>query len=1242
MPFEEDDPLEGTLGKHLESAPPDGQATQDSQATQRKGSQDNQASPKKGSQDSQASPKKGSRDSQASPKKGSRDSQASPKKGSRDSQASPKKGSRDSQASPKKGSRDSQASPKKGSRDSQASPKRGSQDSQASPKKGSQDVQATQRKGSQESQASQSKGSQDSQTSQSKGSMEKTDETPSEQSEEGEGPEETTRSLAHSTSQIMESQLLYSSEENELTSLESPKSESPHSSLEILSEQSAETEESERLSKTFEESSEQGPQATPESTLEILVGAEGLSAVKKPSIRVYEDDVLPEEGEEEEEEEEEQLEEEEPSSSGEAAPPPQESLLYHSEEDGLFKKKTEKEKIYPLSLAWCYGWNSALPVYNLRNQKPRLLLYAAAHTAVLYDALRNCQRHLQGHSNVITCMSVSENRRWISTADKGPQCLVIIWDSFSGIPVRTIFNICPEGNGIKAMAMTNDAKFLVTIDDATCQKVCIWRWTVDTETPACFVTLKSKVGVQEYIIFNPANYRELVSNSKTQLLYYEWDEVKGTLEFSTPVLTEKTFNKTVGKFSQSLFHFVTRQILTATMEGKLVVWDLHPPPRSYTSLEVLHIKACKLLHLQKDGLTVLTTVDNFFVTGDVRGHIKFYDSKLSLVYWYSQFKLGPIRMLSFSKDPLISVGNKSNFSSDCTLPGDPFIVRNFVIATSNARVFHLKTEETQLEEILIEPKEAIHAIACHPYKPLIAIGSVCGLLKMWNYRKKMYVVSRIFKDGLGIQSLTFNPEGFLLGVGFTSGSVYILDAVSLKNEAMEPFKYSRGNITHISFSHDSQYLATADVNCTVAVYKTVIKNEVKVWEYLARLHSHHKEIQSLLFGIQPDNTEPRLLSLGKDRLLIEYDLLRSTRDQLEILDIHRTDQEAIPNCMIWYPPLTRESFLLICNSMYKVKLFNSTTKMCRRTLIGPTYGSPIEQILVLPEKASQDVHKRYLAFINRDKVGLQILPIDGNPHKTAAIICHPNGVSNMTLSYDGTYAFTAGGDDRTVLQWEITLQALEAAVYLGGEDLNPFYGLLDGGREGEFYKELEDYFYYSQLRSQGIDTMETRKVSTHIPLSELPFLMRAIGFYPSEEQIDDMLNEVKFSEYVDTGKLVDSINLPEFVKVYINHRPPFGQTMSEIRNAFKVLGYLNKDGKMAIKREDFLELLLTKGEHMTEEELSDCFSTLFGLNPEGWKSEPATLSHKGSDICLEEELPEEITAEIFTTDILGLPIPEDF
>ncbi|KAL4701221.1 hypothetical protein H8959_015225 [Pygathrix nigripes] len=178
----------------------------------------------------------------------------------------------------------------------------------------------------------------------------------------------------------------------------------------------------------------------------------------------------------------------------------------------------------------------------------------------------------------------------------------------------------------------------------------------------------------------------------------------------------------------------------------------------------------------------------------------------------------------------------------------------------------------------------------------------------------------------------------------------------------------------------------------------------------------------------------------------------------------------------------------------------STNQALEKTLMGPAYGSPIEQTQVLPVRSTAELQKRYLLFINRDKVGLQILPVDGNPHKTSAIVCHPNGVAGIAVSYDGRYAFTAGGHDRSVVQWKITLSVLEAAVSLGGEDLTPFYGLLSGGREGKFYRELEDYFYYSQLRSQGIDTMETRKVSEYICLSEIPFVMRAIGFYPSEEK----------------------------------------------------------------------------------------------------------------------------------------------
>ncbi|XP_047617790.1 cilia- and flagella-associated protein 251 [Phacochoerus africanus] len=917
------------------------------------------------------------------------------------------------------------------------------------------------------------------------------------------------------------------------------------------------------------------------------------------------------------------------------------SLVSTATEDVLFQKD-DSANVYPLTMTWTFGWNSSLPVYYIRDENHRVLLYASAHTVVIYNVFKNNQHHLQGHPNVISCLCVSEDRRWVATADKGPDCLIIIWDSFTGIPVHTIFDSCPEGNGIRAMAITRDAKYLATISDAEIQRVCIWKWTLAVETPACTLDLPKEYGFQNYLTFNPTNNKELVSNSKTQAIYYMWYEDGDILAHSAPLLTEKTFNKLVGKFSQSVFHLNLTQILSATMEGKLVVWDICRPPSSASiSSGFPHIKPCKLVHLQKEGITVLTTVDSYIVTGDIRGNIKFYDRTLSIVNWYSHFKLSCIRSLSFSKTPATPPTEDTNYPPDCTLKGDLFVVRNFIIGTSDASVYHLTADGTKLEKLFVEPKDAIRAISCHPYQPLIAIGSFCGMIKVWDYEKKKYLFSRVFEKGLGVQSLTYNPEGALLGAGFTEGTVYILDAMSLESEIPEPFKYSRTSVTHISFSHDSQYMATADVSFTVAVYMVRVRNGRRVWEYLARLRSHRKSIRSVLFGVHLDSNEPRLLSLGRDRLLIEYDLLKSYKDHLEVLDIHRTDQGSYPTCMVWYPPLIKELFLLICNSGYKVKLFNSTTKMCRKTLLGPVYGSPIEQIQILPVKTATELQKRYLVFINRDKVGLQILPVDGNPHKTSALICHPSGVAGLTLSYDGRYAFTAGGLDRSVVQWEINLSALEAAVSLGGEDLTPFYGLVAGGREGKFYRELEDYFYYSQLRSQGIDTMETRKVSEHICLSELPFVMRAIGFYPSEEKIEDMFNEIRFSEYVDTGKLIDKINLPDFFKVYLNHRPPFGNTMTGIQQSFDILGFTNSKGEKVIRREDFLKLLLTKGEHMTEEEMSDCFATLFGLNPEGWKSEPAASSVKGSEICFEKELPDEITAEIFTTEILGLTISQD-
>lgn len=63
-------------------------------------------------------------------------------------------------------------------------------------------------------------------------------------------------------------------------------------------------------------------------------------------------------------------------------------------------------------------------------------------------------------------------------------------------------------------------------------------------------------------------------------------------------------------------------------------------------------------------------------------------------------------------------------------------------------------------------------------------------------------------------------------------------------------------------------LSFQDEKYSVTVYKSVLQNGSRCWEHLAGLHSHYKPIRSILFGVQLDSNEPRLLSLGEDRQLV--------------------------------------------------------------------------------------------------------------------------------------------------------------------------------------------------------------------------------------------------------------------------------------------------------------------------------------------------------------------------------------
>lgn len=257
-----------------------------------------------------------------------------------------------------------------------------------------------------------------------------------------------------------------------------------------------------------------------------------------------------------------------------------------------------------------------------------------------------------------------------------------------------------------------------------------------------------------------------------------------------------------------------------------------------------------------------------------------------------------------------------------------------------------------------------------------------------------------------------------------------------------------------------------------------------------------------------------------------------------------------------------------------------------------------------------------MLYATHEKVlGLVQLPLDGNPNTCMGLIAHPGQIASISVDYQGQYAFTCGGSDLTVNQWLIDPQPVANASVMGGGGIEPFVKLLDGGEDGAFFCDMKDYFYYSQIRSQDENTTKARVLDGMIPVEEIPHLMCALGYFPTQLEITNMTNEVKYSKFAETSEYVDRIGFDDLVKLYVNHRPVFAVGPEQIKQAFDAL---KRHEPGPLSREAFLNLLTSHGEKTSLEELERCFEALVG------------------DSAINRVLDEEVEAFDFAHNVLGL------
>ena len=118
-----------------------------------------------------------------------------------------------------------------------------------------------------------------------------------------------------------------------------------------------------------------------------------------------------------------------------------------------------------LKVNWVYGFSKDTinGVQSLTQRDRNALFFLSSHSGVIYDFEHRTQIVLQGHCNKITCSALSSDKRWIVTADAGDDSILVVWDSLTGTPVKTIFT--PHSKGVLAVDISEDAMYIATLGD---------------------------------------------------------------------------------------------------------------------------------------------------------------------------------------------------------------------------------------------------------------------------------------------------------------------------------------------------------------------------------------------------------------------------------------------------------------------------------------------------------------------------------------------------------------------------------------------------------------------------------------------------------------------------------------------------------------------------------------------------------------------------------------------------------
>ncbi|KAF6250825.1 quinon protein alcohol dehydrogenase-like superfamily [Scenedesmus sp. NREL 46B-D3] len=429
---------------------------------------------------------------------------------------------------------------------------------------------------------------------------------------------------------------------------------------------------------------------------------------------------------------------------------------------------------------------------------------------------------------------------------------------------------------------------------------------------------------------------------------------------------------------------------------------------------------------------------------------------------------------------------------------------------------------TGAEVLLAAPASSITDVAAHPLRPeLLLLDADSGQLLRWDMASRQCVAQRQLGQDVKAARLAVARDGEFVVVGCAGGQLLVLKGDTL--EQVVALKNTRQPIARVSVSSSGRHIAAADGAGQVLLYGFLpYKGTFLKWDLVGKFRAHQKEVIGLHFGEAPSG-QTRLFSLGADRRLLEYNLAAADAANaglraLAVLDVVAPGGAGTPCSMCFAPPMpyyshaSMDTLLLVADDAFKVKAYNPDAKAASATHLGPTFGGPISKLL--PFRSVTD-GGAWLAYSTAEQlVGLIAWPLDGDPQHSMGVIAHPGDVRGLALSFDGRKLLTLG-EHGIINVWDVNTAALgpqpSRQASFGSSSAaaaQSRWSHLLG--DPALLEELRDCFCYAQLLAQPQDTAGAYDITGRVPISLLPDLMRAAGYYPSNADIDRLMAHVAF------------------------------------------------------------------------------------------------------------------------------------